>query len=154
MDGTAAGGGALTDDAVPDVHLAGSRVCDIDALLGETGDDDVLNVHLGRVQDADAIEAGAGTIDFKIPQVHDDARRIDDDAVRAGRQHAGKSPGAIDGDRFRDREGSETARVDRVDFSTDRGLADRSCKSLARGGSRAGVGVITDTGNPGSGGLC
>src|SRR4029078_11479443 len=105
-------------------------------------------------EEVDAGEAGAEPLDVEAAQ-HDGVGRegVDDDAVRPRAQHAGLEAFRADGDRLRDGDGAEAARIEDVDLAARGGLRDRAGERLARRGAAARVRIVADAGNPGAGRL-
>ena len=104
---------------------------------------------------ANAVGSCAGAIDRDIANNYrGGCGRIDDNAVSADRvENTGEGAGAVDRESFSNGNSAESARVEHRNLAAVSGLGKRAGKCLARSGATTGVGIVSDAGHPGAGGL-
>jgi hypothetical protein len=147
-------GGGIGDGRIPHEQVAAGGEGHVNAAGGNPGDGHLVQSQAFARQVADAVEAGAGTVDRDVAQDHPvvDAG-VDGDAVGARREDAGQGAVAVDGDGLGDGHGTKAAGIENGDLAAGRGLRDGAREGLAGSRTAARVRVVTDTGNPGTGGL-
>lgn len=134
---------------------AGDGGSKVDPALGEMIDRALLDGHTPAGGDADAVQAGAEP--FNVESAENDEvggiRDGDDDAIGSRDQHAGLAAFRRDGDRFGDSHGAETAGIENVNFSADRGLGDCAREGFTWRSAAARICVVADAGDPRTGRL-
>ena len=133
---------------------AGRAARQIDAVLREMPDRAADNIDLFAGENAHAMKAGPEPLDVQ-PFKHDPVGRrgVDDNAVRSGHQHARFDVIGANGDRLGDGHRAEAAGIEHADLAARGGPGDCARESLAWRSAAARIRVVTDTRDPGAGGL-
>ena len=146
---------AVFDDRVDHFQARIGALNDVNAVLSEAVDPAVVHHQGFSGKITDAVDAAAGPIHRDVPQ---DDRIIgagvhNHGGIRQGEKDPREGAGAVNRHALGDGDSSEAARIENGDLAGGRGLGNRSGEGFAGSSPAAGIGVITDTGNPRARGL-
>src|SRR6201991_5008406 len=100
-------------------------------MLGVAEDLHVFEIDLRRAKNVDSDNPGSCAVDRQTAERYRTASRVDDDAGGSRIEDSGDHAATIDGERLRDRHGTETTGVETVDFAQRRGKRNRARECLA-----------------------